>query len=400
MKDKQHVLILWAWFAGIETALEVRRLDEDAHITILNKDECFSFVPALYETAAGELNEAEVCTIIPRIFSWQQIHYYSDQAVGVYPEENKIVTENKLTIPYDYLVVAIWAETNHYGLPGVAKYALNLKTKDEAQQIFSRVTNALLYEKEYRFVICWWGLTWVEFASTLADHIIEETWAKSLDETWFDVCIINSWDKLLHRLPEEVAIFATNYLINQWIDVICDSRIQKMTPKFIYTNNHKYTKVAYDAAIWCGGLETHPFIHRNGLPHRDHDGGERGTPGWWMLVNEYLQAVGYEKIFGAGDCIDVEMTPQVKTGQNAVHQATICAHNIVAHMHKKTMIPYEQIDNIFYIALGKHMGVRLDKLSFAIGPEYKTEKDTLEQWYVQDKRWSTPEGYAHRYIYS
>jgi NADH dehydrogenase FAD-containing subunit len=48
--------------------LKLSELDPEVQITLLNKDECFAFTPAIYETAAGELTEAHVCIIIPSMF--------------------------------------------------------------------------------------------------------------------------------------------------------------------------------------------------------------------------------------------------------------------------------------------------------------------------------------------
>jgi NADH dehydrogenase len=139
--------------------------------------------------------------------------------------------------------------TKWYDIPGAQKLLHPLKTKDDAQDIYAEVSTVLETKSAYNFVVCGGGLTGVEFASTLADHILEATQSATLDDTDFSVTLIHSRDKVLHTLPEQVSAYSTDFLAKQGIQLCMKSRVQKVTAKFIHTSTGK---IPFDSGIWCG----------------------------------------------------------------------------------------------------------------------------------------------------
>lgn len=118
-----------------------------------------------------------------------------------------------------------------------------------------------------------------------------------------------------------------------------------------------------------------------------------------MMVNSYLQLIDNEYVFGVGDCVDVQEKPPAKTAQNAVHQAHVCAENILSHIWWTQMRAYTPIDNIFYVALWKHMGICVDGADISFWADQKIIKDALEQSYVDCKKGVTCNA-KRKHIYS
>ncbi len=72
------------------------------------------------------------------------------------------------------------------------------------------------------------------------------------------------------------------------------------------------------------GVKPSPIFARSGLPVGP-DGG--------LQVNEYLQSIRYDNIFGGGDCIYFEKRPLDKVGVYAVRQNPVLCHNLMARLN-------------------------------------------------------------------
>src|SRR3989338_2858583 len=289
----KKVVIVGGGFSGIETAIRLINLNSGVEIILINEDDCFSFVPSLYETAAGELSEGDVCLLISRLISRRNIIYYHDKVEKINLRKRFVSTKNLECIEFDYLVLAVGAETNYYGIGGAEKFLMNLKTKDDAQRIYEKVNNILESRKKHDFAVCGGGLTGIEFAGTLADHIHESSRKLKHGKSDFNVCIVQGAHTILPGLPDKAIRFATNYLKKRGVKIYLDSCIVKVGKNTIYTKDRK--RIHYDTAVWAGGIKTHRIIAENKIRHSDM-GGERALPGGGMLVNDYLQLVNDEHV--------------------------------------------------------------------------------------------------------
>lgn len=77
----------------------------------------------------------------------------------------------------------------------------------------------------------------------------------------------------------------------------------------------------FDLAFLGTGVKPSGLFQDSDLPVGE-DGG--------LLVNRYLQSVGYPEIFGGGDCISFQESPLDKVGVYAVRQNPILHHNLMA----------------------------------------------------------------------
>ncbi len=381
----KKVVIAGGGFAGLETALRLRNQNKDVEIILINGDDCFAFVPSLYETAAGELSDGDICILISALVNPLNIIYYHDCVERINLREKFVLTKNKMKIVYDFLVIAVGSETNYYDIHGVKEFAHNLKSKDDAQKIYEYVNNALESKNEHDFVVIGGGLTGVEFAGTLKDHIVESCKKFRCSPDQFSVTIVHGAETILHGIPAEAVKFATDYLENNGVKILVNSPVVRLSKNVIYTADKK--KIPYDFAVWAGGLKTHMLITKNKLKFSDAYS-ERAKAGGGMLVNDFLQYIDDESVFGAGDCIcpKNQKLPVIKTAQNAVDQSRIVAYNINAKLRRKKMMKYSPINNMFYAALGKRMGVYMFGKKILTGENIKRRKDLLEQSYVANLR--------------
>ena len=90
--------------------------------------------------------------------------------------------------------------------------------------------------------------------------------------------------------------------------------------------------VPTDATFVATGIMPSRLFIESGLPA----GGDGG-----LLVNDFLQSVGYPQVFGGGDCVTLHSTNLARVGVYAVRQNPVLLHNLSAAMEDK---PFQRFD--------------------------------------------------------
>ncbi|MEM4257328.1 MAG: FAD-dependent oxidoreductase, partial [Candidatus Diapherotrites archaeon] len=285
----QKILILGGGFAGIETALRLRQYLSKNEIILVSDDDCFTFSPLLYEVAAGELSEADTCLLIPSLLKKYKIVYYHDSVKKILPKEKFVITKNSEKISFDVLILAIGALTNYSGIEGKEK-AFALKSKEDAEKLFERISNCVEKNEPHDFVVCGAGLTGIELATTLKDHLDIVCAKNGFNRKNFRVTILHGPNRILPNLPDKASSLVLDYLSKASIDVVCNFYTKKIFNKKVISRDG--SEFRCDTLIWAGGIRTHDLIIESSLPYSGMLG-ERGAPGGGLLVNSFMQCTTY-----------------------------------------------------------------------------------------------------------
>ncbi len=117
---------------------------------------------------------------------------------------------------------------------------------------------------------------------------------------------------LVRRLVKKV-------LLNKGIEILEVGHVQRIdNDRIVLENGEEYRSDITFAAV---GVKPSQIFARSGLPI-GQDGG--------LQVNEYLQSIRYENIFGGGDCIHFATQPLHKVGVYAVRQNPVLYQNLLA----------------------------------------------------------------------
>jgi NADH dehydrogenase FAD-containing subunit len=125
---------------------------------------------------------------------------------------------------------------------------------------------------------------------------------------------------------QKVRRLARNILQNKGIEIIEDGYVNRIENKKIFLENGEIYPA--DIIISAVGVKPSRIFVRSGLP-TGQDGG--------LLVNEYLQSIQYDNIFGGGDCVHFAPCPIDKVGVYAVRQNPILFHNLMASLCGKAL---------------------------------------------------------------
>lgn len=122
-------------------------------ITLVDKSDRFTYKPLLYDVLTKTASEDEVAPFFSHLLAPYPITFVQAQVSSVDPSaakdkdrempegSGKVILEGGESIGYDWLVVALGAQTDSRGVPGVRELALALNSYDDAVKVFTIICN-------------------------------------------------------------------------------------------------------------------------------------------------------------------------------------------------------------------------------------------------------------------
>ena len=177
MKQKLHadILILGAGIGGYEVYRTLnkllRRRQLNQIITIVDRDNYFTFAPLLHEVASGSV-EPSHCAIPLREIVYKTPHQFiKAEALKIDPKK-KIVATSEGNVSYDYCVVGLGSGVNFFGVPGAAQYSHTIRTLAGAARLHETIIEKLEDTRNITAItVVGGGLSGVEVAATLSPSI-------------------------------------------------------------------------------------------------------------------------------------------------------------------------------------------------------------------------------------
>ena len=266
----KNIVILGAGFGGLQAALtlskELKKHDlwEKYSVVLIDKNPFHTFTPLLYEIAATSPETASNLSLqslvsfpINSLISYRHITFIDDEVTGVDIEE-KHVRLSRSEIDFEYLIIAIGAETNYFNIPGLSEHSLQLKTFSDAIKIRDRITGVFRNSKQsVRIVIGGGGANGVELAGEIKGWIPElrrECGSKCDTE----ITIVESNPNILFNLDKRVSKKASQRLNKLGISVVANAKLSRIEKGVAYFTNGE--KRGFDILIWTGGVKANSLM--------------------------------------------------------------------------------------------------------------------------------------------
>lgn len=128
--------------------------------------------------------------------------------------------------------------------------------------------------------------------------------------------------------PSRLRRIVARYLAKRNIIIIEGSYVDAIEQGSVSIDQKK---VACDLVFVATGVSPSTLFRQSGLTAGDGEG---------LAVNEFLQSINCENIFGGGDCIDFINRPLDKVGVYAVRQNPILLHNLLACLKGEPLKPF------------------------------------------------------------
>lgn len=329
--DQKRVVIVGGGFGGLTLARKLARFD--FQVVLVDKNNYHQFQPLFYQVAMAGLEPSSIVFPFRKVFQKSKnVFVRVTKVLSIVPEQNKIVTEIG-DLQYDYLVLAVGADTNWYGNERVRANAIPMKSVSEALYLrniifedYERAVTSEGYEQRQRYldiVIVGGGATGVEIAGSLAEmkrHIIAKDYS-DLDSKEIDIHLVHGDKRLLNTMSDQASAKAEVYLRGLGVQLWLDKVVTDFDGEKVIIDDGSVIRA--NKVIWAAGVTGNKI---EGLPTEAYFKGNR------LKVNEYNLIAGTENVFAIGDiAFQTEEKwpnghPQV--AQVAIQQGTLLAINL------------------------------------------------------------------------
>lgn len=317
-KPKTQIVVVGGGAGGLEL---VRRLGnhfgrEAFDIILVERNHTHVWKPLLHEVAAGSL-DANLDEVGYRSHGHRWGYRFflgSLQSVDrerrrvtiapIYDERGQVLI-NAHEIRYDYLVLAVGAVANDFGIEGVREHCLFLDDRNQADRFRQRLLDQCLRvsrgqvndanaDLRVEIAIVGGGATGVELAAELYNAAagLRHYGLETFDESRLRVTLVEAGPRLLPALPETLAEAARGELEALGVRVLTNTNIVKATQNGIETSTGE--TIQANITVWAAGVRGSEFL-------RDI-GGLETTRNCQLVVKPTLQTTRDDRVFAMGDC--------------------------------------------------------------------------------------------------
>ena len=347
---RRHVLILGSGFAGLYAALRFEkklRDGDDVDVTLVNRENYFSFTPMLHEVAASDLDLTHIVNPVRKLL--RRVRFFLGDVESIDVAARQVVVSHGSdghthAMPFDHLVIALGSTTNWYGLPGLEERALAMKSLGDAIALRNRLISQLeeadtecakkagLRAALTTFVVAGGGFAGVETIASINDFVRNALpFYPSLSQRDVRFVLVHSGGVLLPELDPSLGRYARRKLVQRGVDVRTGVRVRALGDAGVHLSDGSTLETR--CLVWTAGTCPHPLL--DALPCKK----ERGR----VLVGADLAVEGHPGIWALGDCAHVpapEGGAHPPTAQHALRQARTLADNVIAALRGRPTRPF------------------------------------------------------------
>jgi NADH:ubiquinone reductase (H+-translocating) len=329
---KPKVVILGAGYGGLMTTVRLQKAlgVNEADITLVNKNDYHYETTWLHEASAGTLHHDRCRYKIEEVIDRSKVNFVKGTVVKIIPQENKVILEDG-ELTYDYLVVALGAESETFGIKGIKENAFTITNINSARQIREHIeyqfatynTETEKRDERLTIVVGGAGFTGIEFVGELANRVPELCREYDVDHEKVRIICVEAAPTALPGFDPELVEYAVNLLERKGVEFRIGTAIKEVTEDgIIIAKDDQVEEIKAGTVVWAAGVRGSSVIEESGFEAM------RGR----VKVDPYLRAPGYENVFIVGDCsliINEETNrPYPPTAQIAMQQGETCAKNL------------------------------------------------------------------------
>ncbi len=318
----KRVVIIGGGFAGLEIT---RRLaNTDYQVVLLDKNNYHQFQPLFYQVAMAGLEPSSIVFPFRKMFQKADNIFFRVATVQeIFPDEKYLMTDMG-RLKFDFLVIAIGADTNFFGNQRIAQSAIPMKSVSEAlflrNAILSDYEKAVLSDDESEkqalidIVIVGGGPTGVEVAGALAEmrrDVMPKEY-KELNWKEIDICLVQGADRLLNTMSPQASQKAEDFLQGLGVRIFKNAVVTDYDGETVTMKDG--TTIRAKKVIWAAGIIGNTL---QGIPEKVLTYGKR------LKVNAFNQLEGFDNIFAVGDIAYTEHETKYPKGHPQVAQVAL-----------------------------------------------------------------------------
>jgi NADH dehydrogenase len=296
----KRVVIIGGGFGGLKLARKL--LKSRFQVILIDKNNYHQFQPLFYQVATAGLEPSAIAFPFRKVFQGSKnIHIRITEVTSVNASEN-FITSSIGRINYDFLVLAMGADTNFFGNINIMKYAMPMKSVSEAlglrNKILENYEMALSTEDTEQqqalmnIVVVGGGPTGVEISGTLAEmkkHILPKDFPE-LNFNYMHVTLIEASLRVLNGMSDNASQKAEQYLEELGVHISTKTSVKDYDGNQVVLSDGN--RINAKTLIWAAGVAGKKI---DGIPAETLIGNNR------IKVDRYNRVEGFENIFAIGD---------------------------------------------------------------------------------------------------
>jgi NADH dehydrogenase len=350
--QKPRVVILGAGFGGLTAA---RAMADTAHVTVVDRHNFQTFLPLLYQVSTAGLAADHVAHPIRGALRKSGVQFRMGSPISVDHKNKTIKLDSSEVLAFDQLIVALGSVTADFSIPGVAEYALGMKSVSEAlairAEVMRRFEDLCRFEDDTSFSISvvGGGPTGVEMAGAFAELVrgpLKNDQAHAAAH--IQINLIEAGPRILPMFSEKLSARAKKDLEKLGVNVLLKTAVAELKPRSIIVKNGD--EIASEVTIWAAGVKGEPAGGLLNLP----------LVSTRIDVDQNLQVKNYPGIFAIGDISgfvgkDGRFLPMV--APVAMQQGRFIAKQIKRLADGKALEAFKYIDKGSMATIGRHKAV-------------------------------------------
>ena len=297
---RPRVVILGGGFGGVGAARQLKKADAD--VVLLDEHDYHTFQPLLYQVATGLLDGSTVGHPLRDLFHDQgNVTVHQAKVTGIDLAGRQVQCADMAPLSYDYLVLALGARVNFFGVEGAAEHAFPLYTLADAERLKAHILHqweqadrdrSLVDDGALNVVVVGGGPTGVESAGALAE-LYRGNFAADypqLPEEQAKITLVEAGPALFSMFKPELRAYTKKALEKRGVEVLLGEVVASVTPTRVTFKSGRVLRA--HTLVWGAGLQAHPITQTLGLPLEK---------GYRVGVEADLGVAGHEGVFASGD---------------------------------------------------------------------------------------------------
>jgi NADH dehydrogenase len=357
--ERPVVAIIGGGFAGLYAARTLR--DASVRVLLIDQHNYHTFQPLLYQVATAQLEPDEIARTVRGIFRRQpNLTFRHETVTGVDWRSDELLLRSGERLAFDYLLVGVGAIYNDFGIPGVRRHGLFLKSLSEAVNIRSHILRQferaaadprLVDEGALNFVIVGGGPTGVEMAGAMTElfrRVLPRDFPE-VDVSRARVILLEMADRLLLPYAPGLQRYTENVLRRRGVEVRLGATVREVREDAAVLSGGEL--IPTRTLIWAAGVRGHPLVDALQVEL---------TRGARVEVEKNLSLPGRPHAFVVGDAAgatDGEGVPYPQVAQVAIQQGKHAAREVLRAIDGQQSRPFVYDDPGSMAIIGREAGV-------------------------------------------
>jgi NADH dehydrogenase len=357
---RPRVLVLGGGFGGVGAAQKLKKSDVD--VVLVDKHDYHTFQPLLYQVATGLLEQPAVGHPLRDLFHEQpNARLHQDTVTEVDLDTRRVRFSELEEQGYDFLVLALGAEVNFFGVEGAQKFAYPLYTLSDAARLKNHVLRtweatdrdpALADDGALNIVVVGGGPTGIETAGALAE-LYNGVFRKDYPDLPHEqarIVLVEAGPEIFPMFKPDIRSYTEKALTKRGVEVMTGEVVGSVAPTRVTLKSG--TVMPAHTLVWGAGLQGNALVQSLDLEL------EKGNR---LGVDEELRLPAHPEVYAVGDiaAITDQKTSQVlpQLGSVALQAGEHAGETIARRVAGKDTKPFNYRDKGTMATIGRGAAV-------------------------------------------